>query len=126
MKQTLSMTVALSLILSASAFAASKKTCFGVAEAKGQSFTVRLTQKTAVVSKAEGELEGLEGPFERIEDTQGRNGKNYITYDLGTNDGTNHLLVEEGLLKARTKGYAKVRNRGEGFFESSYLCRDSK
>ena len=115
------------LVYSFSASAASNKICFGLNDAKGNNFVLSLTARSAVVSEATGELnDWLNGNYPRSGEVQGRDGKTYIDYNLGSNDGANDLLANKDLLKAGTKGYVKIRNRGEGFFESSYFCRDNR
>jgi hypothetical protein len=35
------------------------------------------------------------------------------------------ILVEQSLLQAGTTGSLQIRARGEGFFNSAFICRDS-
>ena len=112
--------------MATSAFAMDKK-CFGTGDAKGESFLMKLSSlKVVIISDDSQNLEA--GTYTRNKSSvvHGRDGVTYLDFDLGVSDGFNDLLVDEDLLKKGTSGLTKVRNRGEGFFNVTYICHDPK
>lgn len=125
MKTTI-ITLILGLSISVSASAAATKVCNGLGNARGNSFTLYVTQKKAEIKEAAGQLDWLDGTYKHEKDVDGKDGVNYLQFDLGYNDGANYLLVDEDLLDEGTKGLAKIGNRGEGFNEDRYYCKDKE
>lgn len=119
------LTVLTATLLSTQVFAATK-VCFGLGDEKGNNFKIELTEQNANILGGVGNVDWLSGQSPRIRDVRTRNGSTLVVYDLGTNDGTNHLLVQPQLLQPGTTGYAKMRNRGESYYQSTYFCRDAR
>jgi hypothetical protein len=114
----------LALSLSVEAFA-SEKVCDwygGNQGSKGDRLNVTLTAKEVSVKSNGGDWDGT---YPRAKGTvSGQDGVEYITYDVGYNDGQNTFLVDPALLKKGTKGKMRLVGRGEGYFEAKYFCHD--
>jgi hypothetical protein len=52
----------------------------------------------------------------------GKDGKTYLVYDLGGEEGCSEVLVDENLLKVKGQGWIKFRCRGEGFSDTKFFC----
>jgi hypothetical protein len=108
---------------SANAFATSKL-CYGAKAddtTKGSELTADITQRQVTVhgSDYEGKY-----PFGGKKDTvNGKDGKTYLSYDVGGSEGCTTLLVDSDLLKVRGQGWIKFRCRGEGFGDSKFWCK---
>jgi hypothetical protein len=119
---------ALVVALCAPAAFASSKICFGTGDAKGDRFQMIDLSKDKVTIDVDGSNFIGAGTFTRDnpDTVKGKDGINYLAFDLGACDGANSLLVDPALLNSGTTGKVKVRNRGEGFFNYVYFCRDNK
>lgn len=111
-------------LASTNAFAMSK-TCLGANNdnnTKGGKLTAQITQQS--VDIADGDFAG-KYPFNKKADTvAGKDGRTYLQYDVPDgSDGCNTLLVDENLLKAKGKGWIKLRCTGEGFGDTKYFCK---
>lgn len=117
-------------LFTSSAYAKSEKICFGTGNEKGTHFVLTLTTQSAKISEAnDGDIaneSGLNGEFPFGRKFKGRDGLTYLAYDFSDVEGQTDLIVSTDLLKAGSKGYAKIRWSGEGFEQSSYFCRDNK
>lgn len=58
--------------------------------------------------------------------TNGRDGKVYLEYKGENSDYQDVIMIDRELLKAGTKGLLQIRARGEGFFNSVFVCRDNR
>lgn len=105
---------------------ASEKVCFwksGHTGSKGDRFTARISKSRIKIVNSEL----WEGTYPREkQNVHGKDGITYFSYDMGSNDGANSALVDEALLQDETKGLIKLRNRGEGFSQDTYFCRDEQ
>jgi hypothetical protein len=117
-----------SFFMSVSALA-SEKICFGAGEAKGGTFLVKLSTKSAtikVLKETDYLADFFDGTHKRAGTVDSREGIAYFVYDLGTIDCALDMLVAETLLKAKTTGKIKMRCRGEGFSQETYYCKDNQ
>jgi hypothetical protein len=125
MKLQLTLTaLTLAALASAPAFAAADKVCFSTGTAKGDSLQLHVTKASATVSKATANAGVDDGTYKADGSVNGRDGVTYLSYYVSSEEGGTDLLVDESLLESGTKGYAKVRWRGESFEETKFFCRD--
>lgn len=122
------------LTISSGAIAASastKKVCFG----SKQNDDTRGVVMTAEISKAQVALKTVKegqssdfnynGTFPTYNKTvNGRDGKVYLTYRGKNSDYQDVIMVDEALLKKAATGLLQIRARGEGFFNSTFVCKD--
>ncbi|MGZ3737077.1 MAG: hypothetical protein ACXVC0_19055, partial [Bdellovibrionota bacterium] len=54
----------------------------------------------------------------------GKDGKTYIDFAAGGDEGCTEVLVDQNLVKGNGKGMIKFRCRGEGFMEDKFFCHN--
>jgi hypothetical protein len=118
------------LSFSSAAFAASNKVCFGSTkdpDTKGVIMLAKLSPKAIVLKTIKGLDFDYNGTFHVYPNTvvKGRDGKTYLQYDGRRGDYQEVILVNKDLLKTGTMGLLQIRARGEGFFNSVFVCKDS-
>jgi hypothetical protein len=101
---------------------AATKTCKGLYEAKGDTFVVTLTDKEASVEQDSQAVQA--GTYQFNGYVNGKDGYKYISYDVGSDEGSYVMLVNSNLLKDKTSGLIKFRWTGESYQETKYLCKD--
>lgn len=126
MKMTI---MSLTVLASASAFAASTKVCFytsGDSYSKGDHFVVTLSKESAKISKGSGDLSSYEGVAKANGKVKGRDGLTYLSYRIDGPEGGEALLVPAKLLASGASGGVKIRWRGEGYSQVNFFCRDDR
>jgi len=112
------LTSVLTLTLTATANAA-PKVCFGLGDAKGQTFAIDASpEKIKVYNGAERATHLFRSHV------SGRDGVTYLEYKVKTTNPDTAILINEALVEPGTEGLLKVRWRDDGFDESIYFCRD--
>ncbi|MEQ1876412.1 MAG: hypothetical protein ABL958_07185 [Bdellovibrionia bacterium] len=117
--------------ISLSAFAApSTKVCFfagGDLGEKGDRILATIASTKIKVQNLKGES-AWEGVHTRkAKDLiKGKDGKTYLDFYYGGDEGCNTILVDANLLRNTTTGLIKFRCRGEGFGETVFFCRDNQ
>ncbi|HEX4925910.1 MAG TPA: hypothetical protein VFV50_17590 [Bdellovibrionales bacterium] len=117
------------LMLAAPAQAAVVKVCFwsgGNSGEQGDRMLISATTRSVRVKTFFQGEEVSTATYQRRGEVKGQDGKTYLQYYVGVVDGATYLLVDESLLKAGTKGNAKLRTRGEGYYENRFFCRDDR
>ena len=119
------------LAFSLNAFAVpASKICFyagGDLGQKGDRFVALIASTKLKVTNLKGEG-AWEGTFTRQPNAQvkGKDGKVYLDFNAGFDEGCTTILVDAGLVRNTTTGLIKFRCRGEGFGETKYFCRDNQ
>lgn len=125
--------VALFALPFASNAMASNKICFGSTkndDTKGVVLSVEvertdLTIKTLNTNRW-GDL-NYNGTYPSLNRTiKGRDGVVYLTYEGERSEYQDIIMVNPTLLKEGTTGLIQIRARGEGFFNSTFFCKDPR
>ncbi|MBY0471127.1 hypothetical protein K2X30_08175 [bacterium] len=107
---------------------ASDKVCFGSKnndETRGAIIKVEISKKEVSIRVVKWENDYYNGTFPAYNSTvKGRDGKTYMEYKGASTDYQEVILVDQELLKTGTTGLLQFRARGEGFFNSVFVCRD--
>jgi hypothetical protein len=126
MKITFALTI-LALSLSSSAFASSK-ICYGSTKSddtKGLILNAEISRKSVAIKPVKGET--YDGTYETYgTKVNGRDGKTYLEYKGENSDYQDVIMIDSELLKEGTTGLLQIRARGEGFFNSVFVCKDSE
>lgn len=124
------------LLASTSSFGASNKVCFGSTkndDTKGVVLSAKIEQKQIylkTIKTGNGQSFGPEyyggGTYPSYNSkVSGRDGKVYLEYKGENSDYQDVIMVDSELLKQGTTGLLQIRARGEGFFNSVFVCKDS-
>jgi len=114
------------MVLGSTAMAASNKVCFGSTkneDTKGIILGVEISAKNITIKTLKGDSYNGTYPSYKTT-THGRDGKTYLEYKGEVNDYQDVIMVDEALLKDSTTGLLQIRARGEGFFNSVFVCKD--
>ena len=103
---------------------AANKTCQGLYDAKGDTFVITLTEKEASIEQDCKATEA--GTYKFYAYVNGKDGHKYISYDIGSDEGSYRMLVDSNLLNENTTGQIKFRWTGESYYETKYFCKDLK
>ena len=126
MKNLLLITLA-TLTMSVNALASSK-VCFGSTknpDTRGVVMTAEISKEEITIKTIKGD--SYDGSYKAYDSSiKGRDGKVYMTYQGMSTDYQDVILVDEALLQKGTTGLLQIRARGEGFFNSVYLCKDGR
>ena len=114
------------MVLGSTAMASTSKICFGSTKSedtKGLVFSAKIDAKTITFKAIKGET--YDGTYPAYKtSTHGRDGKTYLEYKGEDNDYQDVIMVDEALLNDSTTGLIQFRARGEGFFNSVFVCKD--
>lgn len=127
----------LTLSLGSKAIASSNKICFGSTKSEETKGVVILatidnqkvllnTTKTIYGQAFGNDYYGGKTYPSRNSTVKGRDGKLYLEYNGENSDYQDIIMVDSELLKNGTTGLLQIRARGEGFFNSVFVCKDSK
>jgi hypothetical protein len=132
MNKLIAGSILLVLAMTTEAFATSK-ICFGSKKNDGTSGVIILANITPLditmkALKRAGEFEeGYDGKFPALQQViKGRDGKTYVTYNGRETDYQDIIIVDQSLLQGGTMGLLQIRARGEGYFNSVFLCKDAR
>jgi len=118
----------LGMILTSTAMASSSKVCFGSTkndETKGIVLSAEIGRKEITIKTLKGE--SYNGTYPSYKSSvQGRDGKTYLEYKGEDSDYQDVIMVDQALLQDSTTGLLQIRARGEGFFNSVFVCKDAK
>ena len=119
----------LSFALGSTAMAATNKICYGSTKSddtKGVILSAVIDAGTVTLKTLSND-EFYEGSFPSYNSkVKGRDGKVYLEYKGGNLEYQDVIMVDEALLKNGTTGLLQIRARGEGFFNSVFVCKDAK
>ncbi len=129
-------TISLALFISSSALASSK-VCFGSTkndETKGVVISAEISTQAVTIKGVKNSQRtigqgtiGDGGTYPAYNTkVKGRDGKTYLEYQGEDLDEQNIILVDENLLQNSTSGLLQIRARGEGFFNSVFVCKDAR
>lgn len=127
MSKRLSFPLFVALVMASPVFAASKKVCFGskrAQETAGVVLTAEITKKAITIHTVKGNLDYNNVYPAYNTSVNGRDGKVYLEYKGENSDYQDVIMVDQDLLKKGTTGLLQIRARGEGFFNSVFVCRD--
>ena len=117
-----------SVLGSLSASASSSKICFGSTkndDTKGLVLTMKVTAKEVTLKPVKGET--YDGTYQAYgTKVKGRDKKTYLEYKGENSDYQDVIMVDQALLKEGTTGLLQIRARGEGFFNSVFVCKDQQ
>jgi hypothetical protein len=132
MNKLIAGSILLLLAMTTEAFATSK-ICFGSKKNEATSGVIMLATITPLeitmkTLKRTGDFsEGYDGKFPALQQfIKGRDGKTYVTYKGQVTDYQDIVMVDQSLLQDGTTGLLQIRARGEGFFNSVFLCKDAR
>jgi hypothetical protein len=126
MKTLLTLLVATTVTSSAMA---SSKVCFGSTKSedtKGAVLKVEVREQTVSIKAIKGNYDYDSTYPAYNTSVHGRDGKTYLEYKGENSDYQDVIMVDEALLQEGTTGLLQIRARGEGFFNSVFVCRDAK
>ena len=107
---------------------ASSKICYGSTQSqdtKGLVITAEISTKTITLKTIKGDsYNGTYPTYNSI--VRGRDGKIYLEYQGENSDYQDVILVDQDLLSDYSTGLLQIRARGEGFFNSVFVCRDQQ
>ena len=109
-------------LVSANAFAAAKH-CEGANSdfnTKGLEMNAVVTQQSVTVD--DSEYAGTYPVSSSSRTVKGKDGKTYLVYKFGGEEGCTEVLVDQNLLKVKGQGWIKFRCRGEGFGDTKFFC----
>jgi hypothetical protein len=87
--------------------------------------TAQINKDKITIKTIKGE--GYTGIYPANNSTvKGRDGKVYLQYKGEHGDYQDVIMVDKALLENSTTGLLQIRARGEGFFNSVYVCRDAR
>lgn len=116
----------MTLTLSNGAFASSK-ICFGSTKSddtKGLVITAEINQQNITIKTIKGDsYNGTYPTYNSI--VRGRDGKIYLEYKGENTDYQDVIMVDQDLLSDYSTGLLQIRARGEGFFNSVFVCKDN-
>lgn len=121
--------VTAALLIAAPTFAATKicKSVDGVSSSGGKSsstIAIQSSPSEIKVRNIQGE-DFASGNFKRAaDDVNGRDGKVYLSYLFAADEGGTFFLLDKQLLQTGTKGLLKLRWRGEGYSQTTFICFD--
>ncbi|MGZ3771272.1 MAG: hypothetical protein ACXVCP_09590 [Bdellovibrio sp.] len=128
MKNSLTIYV-LGMILSSTTMASTSKVCFGSKnnnDTNGVVLTAEIDAQNITLNAIKGDFYYNGGTYPVYKSTvKGRDGKTYVTYKGQYTDYQEYIVVDEALLQSSTTGLLKIRARGEGFFNSVFVCKDA-
>jgi len=114
------------MVLGSIVMAASNKVCFGSTkndDTRGIVLSVEVSTKDITIKTLKGN--SYNGTYPSYNTTtHGRDGKTYLEYKGEKNDYQDVIMVDEALLNDSTTGLLQIRARGEGFFNSVFVCKD--
>ena len=102
--------------LSSQAHAASVTyTCAGMGNAKGNTVTLEILNKSEV--KVDGDIARIDRTFKP------RGNVDFLRFEYDQSvEGVSEVLVQQQLVDGEDKGMIKIQNRGESFDTDSYYC----
>lgn len=107
---------------------ASSKVCFGSTkneETKGLVMTAEITEGQIILKTVKGDF--YNGTYSAANSTiNGRDGETYLEYNGEDSDYQDDIMVDQNLLQDSTTGLLQIRARGEGFFNSVFVCKDAR
>jgi hypothetical protein len=108
---------------------ASSKICFWSAnnnETKGAILNVETSDAALSIRNIKGDFD-YEGVFIGYNSTvNGRDGHVYYEFKGRNSDYQDVIMLDEALFNDGTTGLLQFRARGEGFFNSVFVCRDAR
>jgi hypothetical protein len=125
----------LTSILGTTVFASTEKVCFGSKQnddTKGVVLKISVDSKNIHIKTAKtgnGQMFNEEYYKDHSypaynSSVKSRDGKIYLEYKGENTDYQDVIMVDKELLKKATSGLLQFRARGEGFFNSVFVCRD--
>jgi hypothetical protein len=127
MKLSFAISLVLAALLGTNAMA-SNKTCYGSTKSddtKGLVMSADIEANSIVLKPIKGET--YNGTYPRFaQNVKGRDGVTYLQYTGEDTDQQDYIMVDQALLSHGTTGLLQIRSRGEGYFNSVFVCRDSK
>ena len=107
---------------------ASSKVCFGSTkndDTKGVVMTAEISGQEITLKTVKGDF--YNGTYPISNSTiHGRDGETYLEYQGESSDYQDDIMVDQNLLQGSTTGLLQVRARGEGFFNSVFICKDAQ
>lgn len=117
------------LALGPTAMATSNKVCFGSTknyETKGVIILAQIDRQQITLKTIKGEFYSAGRTYPAYNSSsKGRDGKVYLHYKGEYTDYQERIMVDQDLLNSSTTGLLQIRARGEGFFNSVFVCRDA-
>lgn len=122
------------LLLVTGSFAdASTKVCFGSKqdeETKGVVWTAEISEQAITlktIKTAGRDFQNYDGTYPTYGTTvKAHSGKVYLEYEGNYGDQQDVIMVDQELLKEGTTGLLQIRSRGEGYFNSVFVCKDDQ
>jgi hypothetical protein len=133
--KTATVTALFALVLLPLTASAASKICFGstISEnTKGAVVSIEFNQAQIVIKTLKGgggetPENGYNGTYPAYgTQTKAFSGKIYIEYKGEDVDQQDVIMVDSELFKTGTTGLLQIRSRGEGYFNSVYVCKDAK
>ncbi len=124
------------LSFGATCFASTPKVCFGSKSndtTKGVVLSVNIDEKEIYIKTVKdgngqtfgSEYYGGKSYPSLSKQIAGKDGKTYKTFKGEDSDYQDIILVDELLFNSGSSGLIQIRARGEGFFNSSFFCKDT-
>ena len=115
------------MVLGSTAMASSSKICFGSTKSddtKGIVLSAEISHEEITLKTVKGD--SYNGTYPTYKSSvKGRDGKIYLEYKGENSDYQDVIMVDQALLQDSTTGLLQIRARGEGFFNSVFVCKDA-